>query len=50
MLSQKIEVNLLGRIDCKGHDFIKRIYDPNGLCPTLTTVTGGGATEKDYGF
>jgi len=46
MLSQKIEVNLLGRIDCKGHDFIKRIYDPNGLCPTLTTVTGGGQQRK----
>jgi DNA (cytosine-5)-methyltransferase 1 len=36
--------NMLGRLDMKGNDSLKRVYDPDGVCPTLTTM-GGGNTE-----
>ncbi len=35
---------VVGLLDIKGHDLIKRIYSPNGLSPTITTC-GGGNTE-----
>ena len=34
----------IGKIDIKGIDQIKRVYSPEGLSPTLTTM-GGGNTE-----
>jgi DNA (cytosine-5)-methyltransferase 1 len=36
--------NMLGRLEMKGNDSIKRVYDPDGMSPTLTTM-GGGNTE-----
>lgn len=32
--------------DIKGMDAIKRIYDPEGICPTLTTMQGGHRQPK----
>ena len=34
----------IGKLDIKGIDQIKRVYSPEGLSPTLTTM-GGGNTE-----
>lgn len=34
----------IGKLDIKGIDQIKRVYSPEGLSPTLTTI-GGGNTE-----
>lgn len=34
----------IGNLDIKGNDSIKRVYSPEGICPTLTTC-GGGNTE-----
>ena len=32
---------MVGQLDIQGHDSLKRVYDPNGIAPTLTTVQGG---------
>jgi DNA (cytosine-5)-methyltransferase 1 len=37
---------MLGHIDLKGHDAIKRVYDPDGVSPTLTTMGGGHREPK----
>ena len=34
----------VGNLNIKGNDSIKRVYSPEGICPTLTTC-GGGNTE-----
>lgn len=36
----------VGDLDIKGHDAIKRVYDANGLSPTLTTMGGGNREPK----
>lgn len=36
----------VGKLDMKGHDVIRRVYDPNGLSPTLTTSEGGHRQPK----
>lgn len=33
-------------LDIKGQDCIKRVYHPNGYCPTLTTMGGGHREPK----
>lgn len=35
------KLEMLGLLDIKGQDCIRRVYDPNGLSPTLTTCGGG---------
>lgn len=35
---------MVGRLDIKGNDQIKRVYDTEGISPTLTAC-GGGNTE-----
>lgn len=30
----------VGSLDIKGKDQIKRVYDPNGVAPTLSTMQG----------
>ena len=35
---------MLGHLQMKGHDLLKRVYSTTGQCPTLTTM-GGGNTE-----
>nr|AAA72678.1 Mtase protein (ttg start codon) [synthetic construct] len=42
---QKQEVReplMVGHVDLKGHDAIKRVYSPEGLSPTITTNKGEG--------
>jgi DNA (cytosine-5)-methyltransferase 1 len=41
-----IEPQMLGHIELKGHDAIKRVYDPAGVSPTLTTMGGGHREPK----
>lgn len=46
---QKQEVReplMVGHVDLKGHDAIKRVYSPEGLSPTLTTMGGGHREPK----
>ncbi len=35
-----------GRLDIKARDQNKRVYDPKGISPTLTTMQGGGQEPK----
>lgn len=39
-------VKVVGNLDIKGHDQIKRIYDRDGIPPTLTTMEGGNRQPK----
>ncbi|MEC0269078.1 DNA (cytosine-5-)-methyltransferase [Paenibacillus anseongense] len=39
-------VEVVGRIDVKGDDYIKRVYSPTGLSPCLPTMQGGGQVPK----
>lgn len=36
---------IIATLNLKGHDILKRVYNPNGKCATLTTC-GGGNTQK----
>ena len=36
----------VGKADLNGHDFLKRIYSPEGKSPTLTAVCGGNQERK----
>ena len=38
------KLDMVGKLNMKGNDQIKRVYSQNGLCPTITTM-GGGNTE-----
>lgn len=35
------KIEMIGLLDIKGQDSIRRVYDPDGLAPTLTTCGGG---------
>ncbi|MGF7479072.1 DNA cytosine methyltransferase [Campylobacter concisus] len=39
-------IKVVGELDAKGNESIRRIYDTCGIAPTLTTATGGGHTPK----
>jgi DNA (cytosine-5)-methyltransferase 1 len=41
-----VEPQMLGHIDLKGHDAIKRVYSAEGVSPTLTTMGGGHREPK----
>jgi DNA (cytosine-5)-methyltransferase 1 len=48
------EPQMIGHVDLKGHDAIKRVYSAEGVSPTLTTMGGGHrepkiAVVKSYG-
>ena len=34
------DLQIIGHLDIKGHDAIKRVYSPEGISPTLTTCGG----------
>ena len=36
----------LGNLNMAANEAIKRVYSPNGVCPTLTTMTGGHRQPK----
>jgi DNA (cytosine-5)-methyltransferase 1 len=38
----------VGNLDMAGNESIKRVYSPAGVCPTLTTMTGGHRQPKIY--
>lgn len=40
------EPQMLGHIDIKGHDALKRVYSADGVSPTLTTMGGGQGEPK----
>lgn len=37
---------ILGRVEVKGHDYLKRVYSSDGASPTIPTKTGGGHIPK----
>lgn len=38
---------MIGELDIKGYlDYMKRVYHPNGLAPSLMTMQGGGRQPK----
>lgn len=40
------KIKVLGRLNIKGLDIIKRIYSVEGLAPTLSTMMGGQRQPK----
>lgn len=40
-------IKVLGRLDIKGLDIIKRIYSVEGLSPTLSTMMGGAKATQN---
>ena len=39
-------IDVVGRLDIKGQDNIRRVYNPEGIAPTLTTSEGGNRQPK----
>ena len=39
-------IQVVGKLDIKGHDCIKRIYSKEGIAPTLTDMQGGNRQPK----
>lgn len=44
--NNKNEIDVLGKLNIKGKDNIKRVYNPYGLSPTLNTMQGGNRQPK----
>jgi hypothetical protein len=40
------KIKVLGRLNIKGLDIIKRVYSAEGLAPTLSTMMGGAKTTE----
>lgn len=40
------KINVIGHVDIKGYDLLKRIYDIEGISPTLNTMRGGNRQPK----
>lgn len=45
MLSNK-QIIIIGKLNIRGHDQIKRIYSIDGIAPTLSTMQGGQRQPK----
>ena len=45
---KEISLQQVARLDMKGNDSIRRVYAPEGLAPTLTTMGGGHREPKIY--
>ena len=41
-----MDIEVVGRLDIKGHDQIKRVYGVEGVSPTLSTMGGGNREPK----
>ena len=39
---------LVGTLKINGNDYLKRVYDPHGACPTIATMSGGNQQPKFY--
>lgn len=44
--SERTGLKVVGRLDIKGNDQIKRVYDTEGVSPTLSTMQGGNRQPK----
>ena len=44
--SEEPKLNMLGMLDIKGNEQVRRVYDANGLSPTLNTMQGGNRQPK----
>lgn len=40
------KIKVVGELDIKGHDCVKRVYSIEGIAPTLTTMMGGNREPK----
>lgn len=40
------KIKVLGRLNIKGLNIIKRVYSAEGLAPTLSTMMGGAKTTE----
>ncbi len=40
------QIIVLGKLPIAGQDQMKRVYDPNGIAPTLSTMQGGQQEPK----
>lgn len=45
-MAESPKLEMLGLLDMKGLDSIRRVYDPDGIAPTLTTCGGGNRQVK----
>lgn len=43
---KEVKIDVIGLLDMKGHELIRRVYNPEGLAPTLTTMQGGHRQPK----
>lgn len=43
-----LEDRVCAKLDIKGHDILKRVYNPDFKSPTLTAVTGGNHQKKVF--
>lgn len=41
-----VEPMMIGHIEVKGHDLLKRVYSVDGISPTVTSISGGGHEPK----
>ncbi|CAI6073112.1 DNA cytosine methyltransferase [Cohnella sp. JJ-181] len=41
-------VEVIGRVEAQGDDYIKRVYNTEGISPCLPTMQGGGQIPKIY--
>ncbi|MDV3426985.1 MAG: DNA cytosine methyltransferase, partial [Bacillota bacterium] len=39
-------IDVIGKLEIKGKDNIRRVYNPNGISPALTTMEGGSRQPK----
>lgn len=44
--SQQNEINMLGLLDIKGNEQVRRVYGTEGISPTLNTMQGGNRQPK----
>lgn len=46
LIEPELDLKMIGKIDMKGNDSIRRVYSPDGIAPTLTTMGGGHREPK----
>jgi DNA (cytosine-5)-methyltransferase 1 len=46
VLAEQPKIEMVGMLDMKGNETVRRVYDPEGLAPTLTTSEGGHRQPK----
>ena len=46
LILESNKLDMVGMLDIKGNESIRRVYDPKGLSPALTTMQGGNRQPK----